>query len=302
MKIIITGKNGQLGTSLVKQLGSYNDIIPMGRNDLDLSTPDTIISALDKIQPDILVNSAAYTAVDKAETDSDTAMAVNYEAVARMADYCASKDILFIHYSTDYVFDGQKNGRYSELDSPNPLSIYGQSKRYGEDAVLGSTCPHMIFRTSWVYSNHGKNFANTILNLARERRQLTIVNDQIGCPTNTDTIATATAYCLDRYLAADSATQEKFHGLYNLTETGTTTWFEFAKFLIEGVIYRGVDLACSSDQVNPISTASYGATAPRPLNSTLDCTKIDKTFDLTLSSWQVAANDFLDDWVKRNSS
>ena len=299
MKILIIGKNGQLGQSLTSTLSPKFNVVSIGRDVLDLSAQDTIIPLLNNIQPDVIINAAAFTAVDAAETQLEIAFIVNHDAVKLIAEYSVRKNIMLIHYSTDYVFDGTKNGKYTEVDITNPMSVYGQSKRLGEEAVLTSNGPHIIFRTSWVYSNLGNNFANTILQLATHRSQLQVVNDQVGCPTHSDTIATITERCIDQYFCANHQSRQLMHGLYHLTERDVTSWFDFAKFLIKGAEARGVTLASNSDQVSPISTASFGAPAPRPLNSMLDCTKLNNIFDLNIPLWQSSANKFIDNWVKR---
>lgn len=299
MNILITGKNGQVGQSLVRTFAPHYNITAVGREDLDLSHVSSILPKLAAFRPNVIINAAAYTGVDQAETEQQMAFAVNHLAVAQMAEYCRMSNAVLIHYSTDYVFDGKKDGQYLETDKTNPLSIYGQSKRLGEEALRDSGSRHMIFRTSWVYSGPGKNFANTILKLAAERDQLSVVNDQVGCPTHADTIANITMRCLSHYSSSEEIARTQMNGLYHLTEKGTTTWFEFARYLISGAIARGTELACRPDRVEPISTSKFGAPAQRPLNSSLDCSRLCEQFDLALLSWQDAAEKFLDDWVKR---
>lgn len=300
MTILIIGKNGQVGQSLSELFSTDDSIVNFGRVALDLALTDTIAPTLEKIKPDIIINAAAYTAVDHAESDQKTAYLINHSAVSALADYSFKNNTLLIHYSTDYVFDGHQMEPYSETATTNPLSVYGKSKRMGEEAIISSHCPHLIFRTSWVHSPHGKNFPKTILNLAGTRDQLSVINDQHGSPTCSKTIAQITKQFIRKYSACNSTQREDMHGLYHLTEQGVTSWYDFARFLIDGAIKRGAELKCSSDQIYPISTVDFGATAPRPQHSSLDCSKLSRELDLELPSWQISADCFLDILIKRN--
>lgn len=294
MTILIIGKNGQVGQSLFHQFTENNTVINLGRDELDIALTDTIAPTLDQIKPDIIINAAAYTAVDHAELDQETAYKINHRAVAALADYSFKNNALLIHYSTDYVFDGNQIEPYTEACATNPQSVYGKSKRLGEEAIISSNCPHVIFRTSWVYSPHGKNFPKTILNLASTKEQLSVINDQIGSPTCSDTIAQITWQWVKKYNACDTANREDMHGLYHLTEQGLTSWYDFARFLIQGALDRGAKLQCTADQVVPISTADFAAVAPRPHYSSLDCSKLSQQLELELPIWQTSAVNFLD--------
>ena len=297
MRKLIIDKNGQIGNRLLHHLSGDTDTIAIGRNDLDLARPETVYQTLQEYQPDIILNAAAYTQVDQAENEPELARAVNALSVAEMAQYAAQHKTILIHYSTDYVFDGTKEAPYTETDKTNPLSVYGQTKKQGEDAILKSGCPHLILRTCWVYDEAGENFPNTILNMAMQQEQLEAVSDQFGAPTHAAQIASLTLRCMNQYLQANPAGRRAADGIYNLSAAGETSWLAFARYLVEGATHRGAPLACSADNILPISTAMRPGTATRPQNSCLDCTKICTEFNLTVYSWQDAADSFLDLWV-----
>ncbi len=285
MKILLLGKNGQVGYELKRTLAPLGDLTALGRTELDLTNQAAISNTVRALKPALIVNAAAYTAVDKAEEELDLAMAINAVAPGILAKEAAACNALLVHYSTDYVFDGTKEEPYTEQDIPNPLSIYGKTKLAGEEAVRAGGAEHLIFRTSWVYGLRGHNFLLTIRRLAAEREELSIVDDQYGAPTWCRTIAETTAAILkQKPLQAAS-------GTYHLTAAGSTTWHGFARAIIHG---PAINQACGGQPptaahrptLRPIKTAAYPTPAQRPANSRLNCSKLEKTFKLTLPPWQ----------------
>lgn len=276
MRILLTGKNGQVGRELQHLLPSLGTVFAFGREELDLTSADAIRKTMRDVRPDIVVNAAAYTAVDLAEQEPDKALAINGTAPGIIAEEARQTAAFVVHYSTDYVFDGTKKTPYLESDIPNPLSVYGQSKIVGENAIRASGAAHFIFRTSWVYAAHGRNFVHTILRLARERDQLKIVDDQIGAPTWARTIAETTAAALK--------TEYRNHsGLYHLTAAGAVTWFGFAKAILNEA--KALNPRMRLPEVIPISTNEYPLPAPRPANSCLDNSRLHTTLGLSTSDW-----------------
>ena len=277
MKLLITGAGGQLGLALARRLSLHHEVITLGRTQLDISDAQACSHALGRERPDVLLNCAAYTAVDRAETDRDAAFAINADGPRNLAQACRDLDIFPIHFSTDYVFDGTAKTPYTEHDSTNPMSVYGESKLAGEIAVATESPAHLIFRLSWVYSNDGGNFYKTMLRLGAERPLLRVVSDQIGVPNYTADIADAIARVLDRNIAELVA----HSGLYHLSGTGPTSWCDFARAIFEG--------AQMSDRVvvAAISTAEYKTAATRPAYSVLDARRFATTFGGTMPDWRV---------------
>jgi dTDP-4-dehydrorhamnose reductase len=269
VKILLTGRNGQVGWELERSLNGLGEVVAFDRTRLDLADPDQIISAVRSVRPDVLVNAAAYTAVDRAESEPDTAHAINAFAPGLLSEEAKKLGALLVHYSTDYVFDGTKRGAYSEKDAPNPLNIYGRTKWAGERAVQAAGGRHLILRTSWVYAPRGKNFLLTILRLAKERKELRVVDDQIGAPTTSAMIAEATARILT---CADP------HGLYHLSASGRTSWHGFAEAILRGAGF-GIP-------VMPIPTSQYPTPARRPANSLLDNTVLERHFEIRVPVWE----------------
>lgn len=289
-KILLTGINGQVGHALLSQLSGFH-LVGLSRNDLDLSDVSAIRSVIREISPDIIINPAAYTAVDKAESESDLAYAINTTAPQVIAEEAAKLGSTLIHFSTDYVYDGKKNTPYTELDEVNPTSVYGASKLAGEDAIRHIGIPHLILRTSWVYGAYGKNFLNTILRLARERESLGIVADQVGAPTSSMSIAVAIKQLLSKWdpeKASDT-------GVYHLTNIGTTSWHGFATEIVKqySQLNKQPILKVTDKDINPLTTAEYPTLAIRPTNSCLEHTKLMQTFNITLPSWQDGLQDVL---------
>lgn len=279
-QILLLGMHGQVGRELQRSLPLLGDLHSVGRAECDLADADAVGRLLQSVKPDILVNAAAFTAVDRAETEIEAAFAINADLPAALAAYCATSGALLVHYSTDYVFDGEKSAAYVESDTRAPISQYGLSKAAGEDAIANSGCRHLLLRTSWVYSVHGGNFAKTILNLARSRDALSIVADQFGAPTSADTIAIATTHAIHDILRgrADG-------GIYHLTAAGETTWHGYACFLIEHARRLGMALQLAPENISAIPAAAYPLPAKRPGNSRLSTRKFQNTFDLVLPDW-----------------
>ena len=273
-RILLTGAQGQVGWELRRSLAPLGEVIATTRADGDLARPDVLLQTIRTLRPQIIVNAAAYTAVDRAEQESELALRVNADAPGLLAEAARSLDALLVHYSTDYVFDGRLDRPYRENDPPGPLGVYGASKFAGEQAIAASGCCHLILRTSWVYGARGHNFLLTILRLAREERPLRIVADQTGAPTWCRMLAEATALAL-----ADPAVRDK-SGLYHLSAAGATTWHGFAQAALESL--RGP----AAPPVTPIGTADYPLPARRPAHSCLDSSRFRASFGLALPDWR----------------
>lgn len=281
MKGLVFGKTGQVGRCLAAGLGSLESTWFLDREQADLAHPDKVRKAIESLAPDVVINAAAYTAVDRAESEPALAHTVNAEAPGAMAEACARTGAWLIHYSTDYVFDGTATEPYTEDAEVSPLNVYGRTKLAGEEAIRAAHDRHLIFRTSWVYSNHGQNFLNTMLRLASERDELNIVSDQAGTPTYAGSLADAT----DRILHTLSNRWSEDHdvsGTYHMTCAGSTTWFDFARRIFE--------LSGLSDRVrvNPITTSEFPTPAARPMFSVLANDKLERVFGVRLESWDDA--------------
>lgn len=293
MKILLLGKNGQVGHELQRALLPLGDVVALGRKEANLEDPSSLKQLLDSHTPGIIVNAAAYTAVDKAESDEATALTVNAESVKAMAEYASKAGALLVHYSTDYVYDGEKTGIYTEADSTNPQSAYGRTKLAGEQAILASGCQALIFRTSWVFSAHGGNFIKTIMRLAAERDNLGIVADQVGAPTSAELIADVTA------LAIAAHKQNTIpHGIYHLTGAGEVSWHGFATHIVGRLNQNGVALKLDAQQIRAIGTEEYPLPAKRPKNSRLDTGKLSKALGLEIPHWSVYADRTIDQLTK----
>ena len=276
--IVVTGATGQIGYEAVRELAPLATVVGLTRADLDLANPAAIRETVRRLRPRVIVNAAAYTAVDRAESERELAAAINAEAPAVLAEEARRIGALLVHYSTDYVFDGSKGAPYTESDTPAPLNVYGASKLAGEQAIQAARGTYLILRTSWVYGARGTNFLRTVLRLARERTELRVVNDQVGAPTWSRWIAEATGRLL-REVDRESPPG----GIYHMTAGGSTTWYDFARRILEGEPHRE-EQVCRA--VIPISSAEFGAPAARPLYSVLDCTAIRDRFDLALPDWR----------------
>jgi len=283
LRILLTGKNGQVGWELHRALTALGEVFAFGRAELDLGSADAIRAKVREVEPQIIVNAAAYTGVDRAESEADVAMKVNGIAPGVFAEEAKRIGALMVHYSTDYVFDGKKKDPYTETDAPNPLSAYGRSKLAGDQAVQATGVPYYLFRTSWVYAARGQNFLRTMLRLGRERTELRIVDDQIGAPTWARFIADTTAQVLGKTSRESEQAKEK-GGLYNLTATGATSWFGFAEAIFAEA--KAASPGTKVPKLIPIPTADYPLPAPRPSNSRLDTSKLTATFRLAAPKWE----------------
>ena len=280
-RILLTGSNGQVGHALRNTLAPLGEVLALDRSRLDLVNTDSIRKTVREYRPTLIVNAAAYTAVDRAESDAELAMTVNGVAPGVLAEEAQRLNAVVVHYSTDYVFDGSKLAAYVETDTPNPLSVYGRSKLTGEQAIQAACNAHYILRTSWVYSAEGANFLNTILRLAGERPELRIVKDQTGAPTWAQSIAEMTAQLLTSVLDRPA---DPRYGLYHLTAAGTVTWFGFAEAILAAA--KKVNPEMAVPRLTPITTAEYPLPARRPANSRLDNTRLTETFGIRPATWQ----------------
>lgn len=285
MKILLLGKNGQVGWELQRSLAPLGEIVAWGREELNFSDLASVEEKLHSVAPDIIVNAAAYTAVDRAETEQDQARLVNCDAVKLLADKAKALGAWLVHYSTDYVFDGKKDNAYEESDPTSPQSVYGSTKRAGEVAVQSSGCNFLVFRTSWVYARRGSNFAKTMLRLAMERDSLNVVSDQIGAPTSAELIADVTALCIAKITQGKHGI-ESLSGIYHLVAKGETSWYQYAKFVLAKAEEAGISLKVKSVDVNAITTADYPVPAKRPANSRLNTNKLCDAFGLELPHWE----------------
>jgi dTDP-4-dehydrorhamnose reductase len=292
MKVLLLGKNGQVGWELNRTLLPLGDIVALDIEDLDLTCPKDIREKVRHIHPNIIVNGAAYTAVDKAEEDQETAMAVNGIAPGILAEEAKRCGASLVHYSTDYVFDGTKDEPYKEDDKPNPINFYGKSKLAGEEAIQNVGHPFFIFRTSWVYGLRGKNFLLTMMRLAKERDEIRVVNDQIGSPTWSRLVAEVTAQVLAKITFAgqyDKGAYAKLSGLYHLTSAGAGSWYDFTTRIVEKMAQDSLDKCnCKLANIIAIPTSEYPTPARRPLNSRMNCDLLKNTFSLSLPDWEKA--------------
>jgi dTDP-4-dehydrorhamnose reductase len=285
VKILLTGKDGQVGWELQRTLAPLGEVIATGRAELDLADADPIRRCIRAAAPDVIVNAAAYTAVDKAESERELANAVNGVAPGIIGEEAKRLGALLVHYSTDYVFDGRKYDPYTEDDAAAPLNAYGATKLAGERAIIASGAPHLILRTSWVYAARGRNFLLTMLKLAAEREELKIVDDQTGAPTSARAIADATARILTL------GREGKGEGVFHLTAGGSTTWFGFARAILTAThAERG-----RSPKLIPITTEAYNAPAKRPKNSVLSNDKLERVFGFRLLPWEEGLREVLSD-------
>lgn len=293
MRILVTGKEGQVDTSLQtlgEKLGL--EIIRIGLPEIDLSKPETLEAPIREMRPDAIISSAAYTAVDKAETETDLAQAINGDAPGVLARLAAELDIPILHLSTDYVFAGDKAGAYDETDTPAPVSVYGKTKLSGEEQIRAATDNHVILRTAWVYSPYGNNFVKTMLRLGETRDELNVVADQHGCPTYAPEIARALLAVAQQVVIDRDPT---LRGTFHLTGQGETTWAEFAEAIFKGAEARGRGPV----RVNQITTSEYPTPAKRPANSRLNGDKLDDTYGLRLDPWRESLDECLDQLIAK---
>jgi dTDP-4-dehydrorhamnose reductase len=288
MKILLFGKNGQVGWELRRTLAPLAEVTAVDYSEINLTDTPALRQFMAATRPSVLVNAAAYTAVDKAETETELCRQVNAVAPGVLAEEAKKLGALMVHYSTDYIFDGAKTSPYVETDAPNPLGAYGRSKLEGDRAVKASGADHLIFRPCWVYGARGQNFMLTMQRLAREREKVRVVGDQLGCPTWSRMIAETTALALKRVLAG--ADRFAYNGEYHLAAFGQTSWHGFASRIIE--LMPEAERKCRA--VEQITTPEYPTPAKRPANSVLDCGKLEKTFGLRLPNWETSLRQVLD--------
>jgi dTDP-4-dehydrorhamnose reductase len=280
MKVLITGAGGQLGSDLIPRLYCAGfEVLSLNSAALDITDKEALGKAAGEFSPDIIVNCAAYTLVDKAEEESELAFRVNFEGAKNLAEAALENKALLIHISTDFVFDGEQSKPYTESDATNPLSVYGKSKLKGEEETLRSGCDSIIIRTSWLYGTGGKNFVKTILRLAKEKKTLKVVDDQIGSPTWTGDLAGAIAHIAALHASGDNKT-----GIYNYTNRGGISWYEFAVAIVKEARALGEELKC--ERVEPIPSSEYPTPAKRPAYSVLSTEKFERDFDILIEPWR----------------
>lgn len=312
MKILLLGANGQVGWELQRSLSFLGELSVYDKATADFEHPTALASLVRNEMPDVIVNAAAYTAVDQAETNVETAYKVNAEAVISLAKAAEDINAWLIHYSTDYVFDGTKQDRYLEDDITNPKSVYGKSKRKGELAVINSGCKHLIFRTSWVFASRGNNFAKTMIQLARERDELKVVADQIGAPTSAELIADVTALVIyklstlghferSREFSPVDSGNDDISGTYHLTASGETSWYGFAKHIIAHAEKLGMEFKVKAENIEPITTEQFPRPAERPLNSRMDTEKLQSLLNIDLPDWQIHVDRMVTEFIENQS-
>ena len=297
MNIVLLGKNGQVGWALQRSLSVLGRVHAFDRHDHpcgDLSQPDAVYAGLMRLQPDVIVNAAAYTAVDQAESEPDQAQLINAQAPAAMARAAQALGAFLVHYSSDYVFNGQGTTPWRERDAVAPLNVYGQSKLAGEEAIAASGCAHLLLRTSWVYSARGSNFAHTMLRLAQEREQLKVIDDQCGAPTSADQLADVTAHAIRQCRA-----EPRLGGLYHVAAAGETTWHGYARHVIAQARALRPDLPWQVQDILAVPSSAYPTAARRPHNSRLDTTAFRNAFGLVLPDWRFGVDRMLNETLLR---
>lgn len=299
LKILLLGKNGQVGWELQRSLAPLGELICLDSQSTDfcgdLTDSEGLTQTIRAIAPNIIVNAAAHTAVDKAESEIELARNVNALAPAILASEAKKIGAWLVHYSTDYVFDGSGDKPWQETDLTAPLSVYGNTKLEAENAIIASCCKHLIFRTSWVYAARGGNFAKTMLKLAQERDVLKVINDQVGAPTGADLLADVTAHTIRSALL-----HPEVSGLYHLVASGHTSWHGYANFVIDFARQAGVDIKVATESIHPVPSSAFPTAAKRPLNSRLDTNKLKNTFDLKLPHWQSGVIRMLTETLDKN--
>ena len=293
MKILLLGKNGQLGWELQRSLASLGELVALDRQGApglcgDLGEPDGLAATVRALRPDVIVNAAAYTAVDRAESEPDLARRINAHAPAALAREAAACGALLVHYSTDYVFHGHGQRPWAEDDPTGPLNVYGQTKLAGEQAIVQAGCRHLILRTSWIHAARGGNFARTMLRLARQQPRLTVIDDQWGAPTGAELIADVSAHAIVQLRARPDKA-----GIYHLAAAGETNWFSYAKHVLAQAQSAQAAIEYAVKDILPISSSAYPVAATRPHNSRLDTRKLRTAFDLHLPPWQAGVDRML---------
>ena len=285
MKILLIGKNGQVGWELQRSLRPLGEVTAFDCPEIDLGKPESLPAIVRQVKPRVIVNAAAYTAVDKAESEQDVANRVNGDSVGVLAREAAAIGAWMVHYSTDYVFDGTGTRPWTEADSTNPVNAYGRSKLLGEQQLAASGCRHLLFRTSWVYAARGHNFVRTILRLAAERDSLRVIADQHGVPTSAELLADVTALALHQ-VCREGAAGDARAGTYHLVPRGETTWHGIAVAAVEEALAAGAALKCTPDRIAPIPTSEYPLSAPRPANSRLSVDRVEQAFGIRCPDWR----------------
>lgn len=275
------GSSGQLGIDLLKTLNKIGSVTSLNKSNGDLLKLDELFKTFENIKPNVIVNAAAYTLVDKAEEENDLALKINYESIKEISTYCYKNNITLVHFSTDYVFDGKSEKPIKESHPTNPINFYGYTKELADNAIVNSRCNHFIFRISWVYSKHGKNFPNTIIELCSTKKIVSIVDDQFGSPTSTDFIAKVVADCLYKKIKNNIGS----YGIYNLTTNGIVSWYEFATTIIEHAEKKGKRFLCPAKKLQPIKSSQFPTAAKRPIYSKLCNKKIIYVFSVDINSW-----------------
>jgi|SRR5690606_2032537 len=291
MRFLLFGKSGQLGWELQRSLAPLGEVIALGTHDVqgaDFKEPKQLASAVHTLKPDVIVNAAAYTSVDAAESDAQAAMLVNGVAPGILADAAARMNAWLIHYSTDYVFDGAGDRPWREADPVAPLNVYGHTKLAGEQNIRTSGCKHLIFRTSWVYAARGNNFAKTMIRLAQDRDSLKVINDQFGAPTGADLLADVTAHAIRSALD-----RTELAGTYHVAPTGETSWFHYARHIISRARAAGAPIKVADPEIHPVPSSEIPTAAKRPANSRLDTRKLRTAFGLYLPHWQLGVDRML---------
>ena len=299
MRILLFGKEGQVGWELQRSLSPLGQLLAVGRQEVDMEDFDGVRHCVQQNKPDIIVNAAAYTAVDKAESEPAKAYRVNAEAVGVLVEEARRLKAWLVHFSTDYVFDGEKSSPYKEDDPVCPLSVYGKSKLEGEQFIRESTARYLIFRTSWIYALRGQNFAKTMLRLAREKDELKIVDDQHGAPTSAELIADVTALVLFRI--NQTADEENFAGIYHLVAGGETSWHGFAQYVLELAQSMGVEHKTRAEEVQIIASDAYSLPARRPRNSRLNTSKLCEIFNINLPDWHYHVQRLVNELVTKEA-
>lgn len=285
MKILLFGKTGQVGRALMQRLPALGDVIALSRGDPeagDLLYPDSLYNTIRRIRPDVIINAAAFTNVDAAESEDIAANTINSLSPASIAKAARSVDALFVHYSTDYVFDGSGSAPWVEKDTPNPINVYGITKLAGEMAIQSSGCNHLIFRISWVFAPEGKNFITTMIRLAKEKTSLSVISDQWGAPTSADFVAEMTKLAILRV-----ADNQKLCGLYHVVPAGFTNWFEYARYALKFAMELRPELKWKLKSLNEVKTVDYPTVASRPLNSCLSTQLFSDTFGFAIPEWDI---------------
>lgn len=293
-RVLLTGRTGQLGLELQRALAPVGAVTAVASGDCDFFEPSAINALLNAVRPEVIVNAGAFTAVDNAEFQRNSARAINSHAPGHLGQWAARNGAMVVHYSTDYVFDGTKQEPYVETDTTGPLSVYGRTKRDGEVALRRALSAHLILRTSWLAGANGSNFLKTIVRLAKERHHLRVVSDQFGSPTSAALIADVTAHVLRQWICAGTSSRAVFpYGTYHVANSGKTSWHKYARFIVSEAQAKGVNCVLQPTNIIPVSTAEYPTAAPRPLNSQLNCEEFQRKFALRLPPWNESLRNVL---------